>query len=493
MRFSRSLTLTSLLALCIGCPKPVETAAPFDRSVQPEPLAKKAFAIPSATQATLSNGIEVLFVENHDLPFVWVNISLKTGGSTDPADQKGLASVTMDMLNEGAGELDAMTLSDTVRRLGSTLSSSGGTDSSSVSSRMLTRNVEPTLDLMADVLFAPRWDEKEWTRIRDARKSNLRQAAEEPSAIARRVANKVMYGDSYNGRSTTEASLDAITLDAMKAWHADRVVAENALILVAGDTTLDAIVSQLESRFGEWAAGEAAQSAEVTTNQPEKTTLYLVDKPGAAQSVIRAGRFVDGNRLSEDYFALALGNAALGGMFTSRINMNLREDKGYTYGARSFLTNQRGPTLWGVSTSVKTATTIDSLKEIKRELEDPAGERPLTDDEINYVRGSMVQSFPAKFETPNYLLGQRSTMWVYDLPDTWLDNYISNVEAPTADDARAALAKHVDPGAISIVVVGDLSTFSPGVYCLGWDTAHLDREGSAIDAPEGAGCPEAAE
>jgi zinc protease len=358
---------------------------------------------------------------------------------------------------------------------------------------MLTRNIDPTLDLMADVLFAPRWDEKEWTRIRDARKSNLRQAAEEPTSIARRVANRVMYGDSYSGRATTEASLDAITLDAMNSWHSERVVAQNALILVAGDTTLDDIVPRLEARFGKWAAGEAAKTVSISTIQPEKTVVYLVNKPGAAQSVIRAGRFVDGNRLSADYFALALGNAALGGMFTSRINMNLREDKGYTYGARSFLSNQVGPTLWGVSTSVKTATTIDSLKEIKRELEDPGAERPLTDDEINYVRGSMVQSFPAKFESPNYLLGERSTMWVYDLPDTWLDSYISNIEAPTADEARAALAKHVDPGAISIVVVGDLSTFSPGVYCLGWDTAHLDRDGNPLEAPEDVGCPEANE
>ncbi len=489
MRFSRSIGLTALLALGVGCPKPVETVS-FDRSVQPEPLAKPSFTIPSAQSATLSNGVEVLFVENHDLPFVWLNITLKTGGATDPEGLKGLASVTMDMLNEGAGDLDAMAFSDTIRRLGSSINTSGGTNSSTVSSRMLTRNVDATLDLVEAVLFNPRWDEKEWERIRKARKANLKQSAEEPSAIARKVANKVMYGDSYNGRSTTEESLDAITLEAMQSWHSERVVAENALILVAGDTTLEAIVEKLEARFGKWTAGEAAAPVEVATIQPEQTTLYLVDKPGAAQSVIQGRRFVDGDRKSEDYFALALGNAAMGGMFTSRINMNLREDKGYTYGARSFISNGMGPAMWGVSTSVKTATTIDSLKEIKRELEDPNGDRPLTDEEINYVRGSMIQSFPAKFESPNYLVGQRSEMWVYDLPETWLADYIANIEAPTPDEARQALAKHLDPAAISMVVVGDLATFSPGIYCLGWATAHLDREGNPIDAPEDAGCPE---
>ncbi len=479
-------------------------AESFDRTQVPDPLERSEFTLPQLQRGSLSNGVEVLLVEDHDHPLVRVKLVFEAGGFADPVGKEGLAGSAYDMLNEGAGGMSAMDISTSLRRLATHLGTSGGLDGGRVTLDTLTRNLVPSLDLMAAVTLEPEFPDADWDRLRKQLIQNVASARTEPNKMASRALSRTLFGDAYAGRFKTEESLAAISVDDMKAWAATSLVPGNARFLVGGDTTLAEITALLEARFGAWdGSGDAAATPTPTVLQPKQTTLYLVSKPGAAQSVIRMGRFTS-DRFDPGYTDLTLGNKAFGGMFMARLNMNLREDKGYTYGARSWVSNNHAGTRWTLSTSVRTDVTGASLQEIVGELSGVGGmlgdappcgwfktrcgscpepvrlapESPFSTDEIGFSKSNVLQGYPSKFEKPDYLLDQHAAVARYGLPDDWLESYIPRVEAVTAELAQDAFTTSVANEPWAIVVVGDLEVVRPQLVDLGFPMVELDADGN---------------
>ncbi|RME28283.1 MAG: insulinase family protein [Deltaproteobacteria bacterium] len=485
-----TLTLTVAAGALSACgPKaPPQPAAAVDyHATMPDPLPPRPFQLPEPQRGTLSNGIPVVVVENHEVPLVQVQVALRPGDWTDPPDLAGLASVTMDMLNEGAGGMSAAELSSAARRMGSSVWTGSSLDGASVGASCLTDKLPGTLDLLATVMLEPDFPDADWELMRKKRLQAVQAARKDPNAIAGRVWNRLGYGDHYAGHLDNEAAYQAIDTERMRAWYDAYVVPANAMIVVGGDTTLEEIQPLLEARFGSWnAEGQPLPelpSADSLPPQPE-TTVFLVDKPEAAQSVLRVGRFA-GTRLDPDYDAFQLGNMAIGGQFTARINMNLREDKSWTYGARSWLSDNYLPSRWQVGTSVFTPTTADAVSEIMRELDESLGTRPITQEELDNSRGYLLGTWPLRFENPGELLGGTVDIWRYGLPDDWITGLPDRMRAVTLEQTRAAWAAHIDPTHLSILVVGDAATVEEPLEALGYPVQRLDVEGFPVeeDAP----------
>ena len=471
------------LALWACAPK-APVAAPvlaeLDRTMMPAALAPRTFELPDVQVASLANGVDVLLVEDHELPLVTVRLALDLGSSHDPEGLARLASVTMDMLNEGAGELDVTAIEQERRRLGMSLGQSAGWDSSAVSTTHVTRNLEPGLDLMAAVVLEPTFPEALWEVEQKSRLQSYQRNLREPGALARRVGGALMYGDAYHGRLSQEADYQAITTDAMAAWHRDHVHAGNATFLVSGDTTLEQIVPLLDARFGSWGGEGANPDASPTMQQPEATTIYLVDLPGSAQSVVRGSTFVPG-RTAADFDALQVANLVFGGQFTSRLNMNLREDKGWTYGARSSLSNSHGNSLWGFSTSVKSEVTAEALAEALRELAAVGGDAPLSAEELAYQQSSAIQGYPRRFEQPAYLLDRTWDERLYELPSDWTERFPERIGGVTLEAAQAAFTEHVVNQPLAIVVVGDVASIQEPLEALGHPVVLLDSDARPLE------------
>ncbi|MCP4807762.1 MAG: insulinase family protein [Proteobacteria bacterium] len=473
------------LALLLGCPKKapepvVEEAPAFDRSVAPAPIARRDFTLPTPSVGALSNGVAVIVVENHELPFVQVRLVSQRGTATDPQGREGLGGATMDMLNEGTSEHTAVELSTELRKLGSSIGTSASLDSSSVRADTLARNLEPTLDLMAEILLEPTFPDTEWERIQKQTLQNLDAGRKDPSRISSRVFDNLMYGDAYDGRFSTADSISALDTDQMKAWYAAQFTPDQSAIFVGGDTTLDEITPLLEARFGSWEGTAKAFDQDVETKNPTERRLYVVDKPGASQSVVKVGRFVPA-RATDGYDDLYVANTVIGGMFMARLNMNLREDKGWTYGARTGVYAGKGDSVWMASTSVVSDQTGPAVAEILREVDSVAGEALITDDELAYFKGSRTLGYPGNFETVDYLLGQTAAVWLHDLPDDWLTSYVDRVDGVTLDGANAAFAEHVSGQPLTLLVVGDLATIREPLSEVGLPITVLDVEGDVVE------------
>lgn len=480
MRVMTTLMVSGLAAGCV--PKTGEVADTSWRTQTPEPLAPRAFQLPEAQTATLSNGVEVSVVENHEMPLVNVRVAFDQGAWTDSADAVGLASVTLDMLNEGAGEYDAAGISKAAKVIAANLSSGASADSASVSVGVLSKNLAPALDLLSTVVLEPTFEQDDWDLMKMDRIAGLASARNNPRSIAGRVSGQLQYGDSYKGLLKTEEAYEAMTTDAMKAWWSTHLTAGNARIYVGGDTTLDAVLPLLEERFGGW-GGEAstAEKPDAVLPNVDATTIFLVDKPGAPQSVLNAFRRLDLVPTDDDWFNAYMANMMYGGMFSARINLNLREDKGWTYGARSGLRSDYTQALWSASTSVKTDTTADSISEILREVSEASAERKFTTEELENARGYLLGSRPVRYENAGTLLSELQSNWLYGLPDNWITAYADNIRAVSLESAQAAWDEHIKSGPLSILVVGDKATILEGLQALELPIVELNSDGQALE------------
>jgi zinc protease len=475
------LTLSLLMMGC-GPKEPPQPAVTFDRTVMPEPLAPRDFQLPDIVSGELSNGISLAVVENHEVPLVYVKVIFEAGAWLDPADRPGLASVTLDMLNEGASGLSAEELSSAGRKIAASLGTGAGLDGSAVSLKALKANIAPSLDLMADVVLRPDFPEDDWGVIQQQRLQNLDAARQAPRRISRRAFNRLMYGETYAGNLTSAESYSAITTDEMRSWYSSNLHAGNATILVGGDTTLAEIQPLLEERFGAWSAKpDTAPPPPTTAELPEhtETTIYLIDKPGAPQSVIRMGQFV-GARTDAAADAFMLANMVVGGQFIARINMNLREDKGWTYGASSWVSYSHLPGMFGVGSSVVTPHTAAAIAEILKELDGPSGDAPLTSEEFEAGRGNLLGEWPLKFENPDYLLDRTIDVARYGLSEDWLKTYPDRIRAVQMEQSAEAWSSWLDTSKLVILVVGDSEQLRDGLEELSLPIVTLDADGNPI-------------
>lgn len=498
------LVVPFALALLAGCPHPAppapvappppaEPAAPAlapTRLSAPAPTAPRPFTLPEAHVGNLSNGVAVYVVENHEAPLVTVRMTFRGVGLADPPGKEGLAAVAASLMNQGAGAYDAEAWDKELRKLGTSLGFSAGAENATAEMTTLTRNLGPSIDRMKDLVLAPRFDANEWQLLARRTEDAVKARRSDPASTAAWVLDKVTWGEVYKGRKLDEASLKRMTTKDMLAWHHKFLVPQHCAIFVGGDTTLNEVLPMLDARFGGWKAVNGSGKLPVVTAPPAPatTTLTLVDKPGAAQSVIVGDAYV-GKPADPAYFPLVVANYGMGGQFMSRINLNLRENKGYTYGARSGIGYDLGGTQFSTSAPVVADKTVPALVELVKELRGPGADAPITDAEVKNAEGGILMSRPLKFEQPAYLLGQLEQVWTYALPPDWITAYESRIRAVDAASAGAAWKSSIPLDHLHMVIVGDMASLRAGLteqaHAWGWTVEERDVDGRPV-APAGA-------
>ena len=464
-----------VLALALLAPSAVQAQQAPDRSKPPALSAPRDLKLPPIVKRTLSNGLPVWVVEQHEVPVASVSLVIKSGATADPAGKFGLASLTAAMLDEGAGSRDALQLADAIDYLGASLGTGAGYDASSVSVYTPVARLSDALQIMADVAIRPRFDDKELERLRKERLTSLLQIKDNPPAIGSVAFPRLVYGEGHRygtGLAGTTASVTALTAADLKAFHAANYHPANAHIIVVGDVQPDAAVAMLEKSFGAWKPMAAAAAAKplTTPGAPQARTVYLIDKPGAAQSIIRIG-WTGVPRSTPDYYAIQVLNTVLGGSFTSRLNTNLRETHGYAYGAGSSFDMRLSAGPFTAAANVQTDKTSESLTEFFKELANIM--KPIPAEEIEKAKNYLALGYPADFETTQDIASKLSELVIYNLPESTFNEYVSKIQAVTPADVERVAKKYVTPERFAVVVVGDLKTIEAGVRKLNLGTVRI--------------------
>ncbi|HEV7889108.1 MAG TPA: pitrilysin family protein [Pyrinomonadaceae bacterium] len=458
-----------------------------DRSLLPKEKPDPKLTLPAVQRRKLSNGLDVLVVEHHEVPVVAMNLVMKMGAAGDPADKAGLASLSADMLDEGTATRSSLDISDQLARIGSSLNVNAGWDSTTASMRTLTRHLDSALEIYSDVITNPAFPEKELERLRLQRLTALRQQKDSPEAVAGLVFQTVLYGRNHPyGHPLTgdETSLAGLTGADVRSFYETYYRPNNSALIVVGDVKPDALVAKLEKAFAGWKSGHVpAVDVSAAPVERDHTAIYLVDRPGSVQSVIQIGQ-VGVPRSSPDYFPLFVMNRILGGASSARINLNLREDKGYTYGAQSAFSFRRGAGPFTAAAPVQGFSTKESVTEFMKEIRGIRGEIPVTPQELEGAKQSIVRGFPRGFETPDQIAGNLELIVTYDLPDTYFNSYIERVQAVTLEDISRVANRYLQPDRMAVVIVGDRRAIEQPLRT-------LDEIGERINVVDSEGKPAA--
>ncbi len=460
------LVLGAAAALLAASP-PVRLSAQVDRTKPPALPPAPALKLPAVQTTTLANGLTLTVVEMHKVPVVDVQLLVDAGSARDAADLPGLATFTATMLQQGAGRRAALDIADEAAFLGAQLTTSAGYDVATVSLHVPKRRLEPALDLLADVVLRPTFADSEVTRQRELRRAQIVQLADNPVAMASVAFPAIVYGRAHpygHALNGTAGSTAALSRDRVAAFYAACYRPNGARVLVVGDITPAEARRLLAARFEGWERGPIAAPPETAAPAPAARAVYLVDKPGAAQSVIRIGH-VGIARSNPDYFALQVLNTILGDAFTSRLNQNLRETHGYTYGAFSQFVAWRLPGPFVASASVVTAKTDSSLIEFLKELRRIRDE-PVSDAELAKAKAYITLGLPGDFETTASAASRLRELLVYGLPLDYFDHYSDRITAITTADVQRVAKAYINPDHLDIVVVGDKSQIEAGIKAL---------------------------
>jgi zinc protease len=443
----------------------IQVSAQPDRSGPPKLGPPPSLHLPPIRHLALSNGMKVLLVEKHSVPLVQVNLVIRAGAMMEPEGKTGLASMTASMLTEGAGSRNALEFADAVDFLGAEISAASGFSITVIALHAPLAKLDSALILEADVARRPRFPVEELDRLRRERLTSLIEARDEPDALAPVLFNRTLYGDHPYGcqRTGTPASLRGMTVDDIRKFHHGYIVPGNTTIVVVGDVIGEEMMPKLEQAFGDWAGEPAPAPPVLPITQLKSKTLLFVDKPGAAQSVIEIGR-VGAPRMTDDYYAVVVMNTILGGSFTSRLNTNLRENHGYTYGAGSVFEfrPQAGPFI--ASASVQTAVTDKSLEEFIKELKGIRERVP--DADVERAKNYVALGYPAGFQSVGQIAGQLEELVIYGLPDDYFNRYTGNILAVTPADVQMVARKYIDPDNLAFVIVGDRKEVGQSVSAL---------------------------
>jgi zinc protease len=429
--------------------------APF-RQQAPGAGSEPAFHPPHWKRFKLKNGLDVFLVEFHDLPLIDFNLMIKTGGAANPADRAGLADLTARMLDEGTKTRGAIEIADQVAALGATLSTGDTWDASNVSLSTLSKNLDPALAIFADVVQHPAFDAKEFGRVRDNLLTAIARRKDSPPTVAGLALSHLLYGGKHPygwPMAGTEASIKKLTPADLRGFYDANYHPNNAALIVAGDTTEEALRSKLDAAFKGWHGKHVgARKLPAPAGAAPETKIFLIDKAGAPQSSIRVG-LVGIERQSPDYFPVTVMNLILGGGFY-RLDLNLREGKGWTYGARSSFDSRKTPGPFSAGGEFVAPHSADSVAEILKEL-NAIRDGDVTDAELARAKDQIVKSFPARFATRTSLAAQLAELAVFNFPDSYLGEFTHKVAAVTKDDVRRVARKYLDPSHLTIVVVGD--------------------------------------
>lgn len=458
----RVLALALALALCSSL-----GAQQADRSKPPAVGPAPSLELPPITKRTLANGLQVWVIGVHKVPTVHLELAIRTGVAADSPGKFGLASLTADMLDEGAGARSALQISDEIDYLGASLETAAAPDATYVELHVPVARLSEALPIMADVVMRPAFPDAELKRLREERMATLLEMEDDPEQLVTVAFPRIVFGEQHRYGSPiigTAASLKSFTVADLKAFHAAQFNPANAVLVVAGDVAADAVVPQIERALGSWKSPSAVKVSTVP-QAPQLTArkVYLIDKPGAAQSQVRIG-WVGVARSTPDYFPLRVLNIVLGEAFTSRLNNNLREVHGYAYGASSRFDMRLSAGAFYAAAGVQTDKTAEAVKEFFNEL--TRIHEPVPAAELEKAKNYLALLMPRNFETTRGTADALAQAWVYDLPSDYYTTYADRVRAVTAADVKRVADKYIQPDKLAVVVVGDRKTIEPGLKAL---------------------------
>ena len=447
-------------------PKLQEAKTGADRSKLPEAGAPPAARFPAFQRAALKNGMKLVFAERHAVPVVSFDLIVDAGYAADQGGNPGTAKLAANMLDEGTRTRSALEISDALTRLGAELSTGSNVDTTTVALSALKANLDPSLDIFADVILNPSFPSTDFDRLKAQQQAAIQREKVQPNSMALRVLPKLLYGEGHPYAmpltgSGSEASLAKITRDDVARFHATWFKPGSATLVIVGDTTLAEIQPKLEKLFAGWARGEAPKKTIGAAKPPTAAAVYILDRPGALQSVIFAGQIAP-PKANPKEIAIEGMNNVLGGQFSARINMNLREGKHWSYGAYSFFYDARGERPFVAYAPVQTDKTKESLAEIANELKGIHGDKPATADELKLAKQTATLTLAGQWETAGAVAGSLGELVTYGLPDDHFTTYATKVQALSLKDLADA-AQLVHPDRLVWVVVGDRAKIEAGV------------------------------
>ena len=442
-------------------------SAQVDRTKPPALPPPPALKLPAVQTTMLPNGLMIAVVEMHKVPVVDVQLLLDAGAARDPSGVPGLATFTATMLQQGAGARSALDVADEAAFLGAQLGTTASFDGASASIHVPKRRLEAGLDLLADVVLRPSFADSEIARQRELRAAQLVQQRDEPVAVANIAFPAIVYGREHpygHPLNGTDSATARLAREPVTEFYRTYYRPNGARLLIVGDVTLAEVRRLAAARFGGWERGEVPAFPSPPAPPAAARTLYLIDKPGAAQSVVRIGH-VGPARTTPDWFALEVLNTIVGGAFTSRLNQNLRETHGYTYGAFSQFAPRRLTGAFVALASVVTAKTDSSLIEFLKELRRIRDET-VAPPELAKAKAYLTLGLPGDFETTGGAAARFRELLAFGLPLDYYDHYVDRINAITAADVQRVARQYIDPNHFDIVVVGDKSQIEAGIKAL---------------------------
>ena len=433
----------------------------------------------------MSNGLVVVVVEDSRLPLVSYRLAFRTGDAHDPAELPGLMDMMTGLLTEGTESRTSREIADEVARLGATLQAGANSDYTTVAASSLAIFSENIFELITDVVLRPVFPPNEVELTKQNTKESLKQQRAQPSFLAGEMVARVMFGKHpYSVTAPTPESIDASTRERLVEFHRSTFIANNAVLFVAGDVQQDSILKQVESLFGNWQGGTIAGDDFPRPPQRTSRSAYIVDRPGSAQAnIVIANEGI--TRTSPDYFPLLVMHTVLGANASSRLFMNLREDKGYTYGAYSSLDARRTAGTFRATAEVRTPVTGDSLKEFFYELSRIRNE-PVSEKEIADAKSYLTGVFPIRLETQEGLVDQLVQIKMFGLPENYLEIYRDRIQAVTIPQVQEVAMKYVRPDEAALVIVGDAAQLSEQVKPYADEIEFYNTAGKKKDKPTAA-------
>jgi zinc protease len=441
-----------------------------DRTRLPQPGPEPAFAFPGPDRCVLDNGLSLWTLQRGTLPLMTVMATIPAGSWYDPPETPGLASMTADMLDEGTAGMSAIEIQEALARLGAELETDAGHDAVTVTLTLLQRHLPEGLRLLANLMCRPTIADAEVERVRTLRLNRLRQLRDHPAALAERAYGDALYGTHPYAHLPfgSSESLQRLVPADVARFHASAYRPNVTTLIVVGPGSSDETRAAVEGAFGAWAPDTAlpAGSPGATWPATPSSRLVLIDRPGAAQTELRLGHVAVPRRTPE-FHALLVLNTVLGGQFVSRLNLNLREQKGYTYGVRTAFEFRRQPGPFTLGTSVQTDATADAVAESLREIAEIRGPRPVSHEELRLAQQTLTLGYPRGFESTAQIARALSQLVLHQLPDDTFAVFSPRIRAQDADAVTAAARLHLDPDRLAVVAVGDVARIGDSLGRLG--------------------------
>ena len=456
------LIFTAVLLSIFGSTLSAQTMNEDFRKSAPEPLKPVPFNISKPYETTLENGLKVVIVENDRLPIVSYRLAFLSGSADESAGSTGLSSAVTSLLNEGTKNRSSKQIADEIERLGANISASAGTDNTIISASSLSMYSDDILKLMADMVLMPSFPENEVSLYKQNTLQGLKFQRSNPGFLASEQTARILYGKHpYSIVSPSEADVNKITRENLMKFHDANYIPNNAVMIIVGNVKRDEILKQLKSNFGDWQKGEITATKFPVPPVRKERTLTIVDRPGSAQSNIVLANLAI-NRNDPDYFPVLVMNQVLGAGASSRLFMNLREEKGYTYGAYSSFDTKKQAGNFSATAEVRTPVTGDSLKEFFYEL-DRIQKAKVSEKELRDAKNFLTGVFPIRAETQEGLTNLVTSQQLYNLPGDYLQTYRDKVNAVTLEDVERVAKKYITPDKEAVIIVGDAGEVLPQV------------------------------